>query len=215
MGVRAILLVSLLLASAGWAEPQQDPAAREKFRQALVQMGGPVAAPLIVRLDRLADADLPERGRNFRAVMLKKLVGRIGSLNLKSHAKRVDYETPENFRAGVESMSQLARAGHAAASAEAGAVIFTGVMGGQMAMTERQGTDFLRKAAKAGDLSACYLYAFSLHYGLGTNADRKEALRLLKLRDERLSASDKDYKRKKASGADRSWELRRLAEFKP
>ena len=215
MGVRAILLVSLLLALAGRAGPQQDPAAREKFRQALVQMGGPVAAPLIVRLDRLSDADLPEGGRNFRAAMLKKLVGRIGSLNLKSHAKRVDYETPENFRTGVESMSQLARTGHVAASAETGAVIFTGVMGGQMAMTERQGTDFLRKAAKAGDLSACYLYAFSLYYGLGTNADRKEALRLLKLRDERLSASDKDYKRKKASGADRSWELRRLAESQP
>ena len=214
-GVRAILLVSLLLARAGFGGAQQDAAAREKFRLASSQMGGPVAAPLVVRLDRLADVDLPEGSRSFRTAMLRKLTGKIGSLTLKAQGKRVDYVTPEDFRTGVESMSQLARTGHVAACTETGAVILTGVVSGQMSMTDRMGTDFLRKAAKAGDMSACYLYAFSLYYGLGVQADRQEALKQLKTREEKLSATDKDYKRKKAANADRSWELRRLTEAQP
>ena len=39
--------------------------------------------------------------------------------------------------------------------------------------------------------------------------------KFLKTREEKLSATDKDYKRKKAANADRSWELRRLAEAQP
>ena len=212
MGVRVILLLSLLLAQAGTAGVQQDAAAREKFRTALDQMGGPVAAPLVARLDRLADADFRGGGQSARAKMQKALVGKVGPIVIRRHAKRVDYEKPEGFRAGVESMASLARSGHVAAGVETGAVILTGVVDGQMSLTERMGTDFLRKAAKAGDLTACYLYAFSLYYGIGTSADRRAALALLKTREEKLSAEDKDYKQKKASNADRSWELRRLAQ---
>ena len=215
MGVRAILLVSLLLVQSGFAGAQQDAAAREKFRLASSRMGGPVAAPLVVRLDGLSDGDLPEGSRNFRSALLRKLAGKVGPLSLKARGKGVDYITPEDFRTGVESMAQLARAGHVAACREAGAVILTGAVSGQMEMSDRKGTDFLRKAAKAGDLTACYLAAFSLYYGLGTPEDRPEAVRLLKVREAKLSASDKDYQRKKAARADRSWELRRLAEVQP
>lgn len=208
----AVIAAILLSAMHGLAGSQQDAAANERFRLALNQMGGSVAKPLVERLDRLADADIPEGRRDLRLFIQRKLTGRIGPLNGKAQSKRVDFAVPPDFRQGCETLLSLARAGHVGACTEIGAVVFTDALEGLMGMSPRNGADYLRKAAGAGDENARYLYAFCLYYGIGLSVGKSAAYAQLKARADARAAAAKKIRPPDPA---RSWEARRLSELKP